>query len=86
MCPLGVDALSLAAVAHANRSLRLLRLGVATEAVFISRTGNSSRGKYQSRRGFSIFRRPKVTAERVSNPLRPLFFMRKFFDNYDKII
>lgn len=35
--PLGVDALSLAAVAHANRSPRLLRVGVATKAAFISR-------------------------------------------------
>jgi len=35
--PLGVDALSLAAVAHANRSPYLLRVGVVTRAAFISR-------------------------------------------------
>lgn len=35
--PLGVDALSLAVVAHANRSPCLLRVGVATKVAFISR-------------------------------------------------
>ena len=35
--PLGVDALSLAAVAHANRSPYLLRVGMVTRAAFISR-------------------------------------------------
>lgn len=35
--PLGVDGLSLAAVAHANRSPYLLRVGLATKITFISR-------------------------------------------------
>lgn len=35
--PLGVDALSLAAVAHANPSPHLFRVGVVTKAAFISR-------------------------------------------------
>ncbi|EZA46725.1 Synaptotagmin-like protein [Ooceraea biroi] len=49
------DALSLAAVAHANRSPRLLRLSVATEAAFTPRRETSRRNKFPRAARFPDF-------------------------------
>lgn len=67
--PLGVDALSLAAVAHANRSPRLLRVGVATKAAFISRQEKRiEEFNSPALPVFPIFfRRLKVPAERFES-------------------
>lgn len=63
VCPLGVDALSLAAVAHANRSLCLLRLGVAKPSLFRER--EVSREKLKLVALSQFFERSKVTAFRT---------------------